>query len=589
MVVSLRPEAELSEFFQSIWGDQQGYAYVPVKEASSEKWETHFFEWPLRQKDIIKHVLEYTPVAEVYFGPALYIQPTQPIPENIKGTSVLWTEFDGNAPKGGILGDKIPHPTMRVMSSKDGHEHFYWHLDYFETDREVIETINRSIAYSLQADSSGWDSTQILRPPGTKNHKRDRVVRVLSTSASTYSKDFFSSLNIPKQLTKEEIQLAEVPEIISVIAKYKWDTEEFLFFRKNEMKEGTRSTALMRLAYDCAEMRMSDEEAYAILRNADDRWGKFKGRRDQDKRLLDLVNRARHKYPINPETEVDGLPVFNWQELDDLEVHVDWLIEGILQRQGIMVVAGKQGVGKTQLTIQSLIHMALGKTFLGWKIDTPRRVALLSMEMSSAEIKHFQKEMNKILSPDERKLLQENFFIIPVGHSVLFDSSEDKKKVEQFIQQYHPEVIGIDSLSKTTMASLEESAVKNVLDFADKLRMEYDCSLIFIHHNRKGQVGNKRPKELDDVYGTFWITATATTVIGMWQNQQTGEIEINYLKVRLAEAPKTQVVVRTPQGLSFEEVTASALVKAAMKEGENGSSAERKEPDPGVEKPHLNF
>jgi archaellum biogenesis ATPase FlaH len=579
-VVSLRPEAELSEFFQSIWGDQQGYAYVPVKEAASEKWDTHFFQWPLQKQQVIKHVLEYTPYAEVYFGPALYIQPTQPVPENIKGTSVLWTEFDGNAPKGGVLGDKIPHPTLRVQSSQDGHEHFYWHLDYFETNRERIEDINRSIAYTLQADSSGWDSTQILRPPSTKNHKRNRVVRILSSSNSKYSEEFFTSLNIPKQLTKEEIVLDEVPEIISVIAKYKWDSEEFLFFRKNEMATGTRSSALMRLAYICAELRMSDEEAYAILRNADDRWGKFKGRRDQDKRLLDLVNRARHKYPINPETEVDGLPVFNWQELEDLEVHVDWLIEGILQRQGIMVVAGKQGVGKTQLTIQALIHMALGKPFLGWKIDSPRRVALMSMEMSSAEVKHFQKEMNHILSPEDKRLLQENFFIIPVGHSILFDDSADKKKIEQFIQQYHPEVIAVDSLSKTTMGSLEESAVKNVLDFADHLRMDYDCSLIFIHHNRKGQVGNKRPKELDDVYGTFWITATATTVIGMWQNQQTGEIEINYLKVRLAEAPKTQVVVRTPRGLSFEEVTASTLVKAAMEAGENGKESERKESGP---------
>ena len=588
-VVSLRPEAELSEFFQSIWGDQQGYAYVPVKEASSEKWETHFFQWPLQSKDIVKHVQEFTPVAEVYFGPALYIQPTQPVPENIKGTSVLWTEFDGNAPKGGILGDKIPHPTLRVMSSQDGHEHFYWHLDYFETNRERIENINRSIAYTLQADSSGWDSTQILRPPGTKNHKRDRVVRVLSTSATKYSEEFFSTLNVPKQLTKEEIALSEVPEIISVIAKYKWDSEEFLFFRKQEMATGTRSSALMRLAYNCAEMRMSDEEAYAILRNADDRWGKFKGRRDQDKRLLDLVNRARHKYPINPETEVDGLPVFNWQELDDLEVHVDWLIEGILQRQGIMLIAGKQGVGKTQLTIQALIHMALGKPLLGWKIDTPRRVALLSMEMSTAEIKHFQTEMNHILSPDERLLLRENFFIVPVGHSILFDSTEDMKKVEQFIEQYHPEVVGVDSLSKTTMASLEEAASKKVMDFADYLRMTYDCSVIFIHHNRKGQVGNKRPKELDDVYGSFWITATATTVIGMWQNQQTGEIEINYLKVRLAEAPKTQVVVRTPRGLSFEEVTVSTIVKTAMEAGDNGKTTEREEPESGTSGPNLTF
>lgn len=574
-VVSLRPQAELADFFQSIWGDYQGYAYVPVKEATSEKWETHFFQWPLQKKEIISHVIEYTPAAEVYFGPALYTQPTQPVPENIKGSSVLWTEFDGNAPKGGVLGDKIPHPTMRVQSSLEGHEHFYWHLDYFETSRTKIEDLNRSIAYTLNADSSAWDSTQILRPVSTKNHKRNKVVRIVSSSASKYSSEFFASLTVPKQLTKEEVVLEDVPDVISVIAKYKWDSEDFLFFRKNEMATGTRSSALMRLAYICAEARMSDEEAYSVLRNADDRWGKFKGRRDQDKRLLDLVNRARHKYPINPETEVDGLPVFNWQELEDLEIHIDWLIEGILQRQGIMVVAGKQGVGKTQLTIQMLKHMALGKPFLGWKIDTPRRVALMSMEMSAAEVKHFMKEIGYDLTPEERKTLSENFFIIPVGHSIMFDDSADKKKIEKFMQDYHPEVVGVDSLSKTTMNSLEESAIKHVLDFADHLRMDFNCSLIFIHHNRKGQVGNKRPKELDDVYGSFWITATATTVIGMWQNQQTFEIEINYLKVRLAEAPKTQVVTRTPRGLSFEEVMAATILKEASKD--DGKKPERKE------------
>lgn len=580
-VVSLKPEAELSEFFQSIWGDHSGFAYVPVKEVTSEKWETHFFQWPLQKKDIIKHVLEYTPVAEVYFGPALYIQATQPVPENIKGTSVLWTEFDGNAPKGGVLGDKIPHPTMRVMSSNEGHEHLYWHLDYFETDREQIENTNRSIAYTLQADSSAWDSTQILRPPGTKNHKRDRIVRTISTSASKYSTEFFTSLPIPKQLTKDQIVLAEVPEIISVIAKFKWDTEEFLFFRKNDMATGTRSSALMRLAYICAEMRMSDEEAYSILRNADDRWGKFKGRRDQDKRLLDLVNRARHKYPINPEAIIDGLQVFNWQELLDLEVYVDWLIPGILQRQGIMIVSGKPGVGKTQLTMQALIHIALGKSLLGWDITQPRKVAFVSMEMGTAEIKVFMTHMSKILSPEEMLLLSQNFLIIPIGHSLLFDDNADRKKIEQFVATHHPEVVGFDSLSKTTMSSLEEQAVKQVMDFADHIRMDYDCSIIFVHHDRKGQVGNKRPKNLEDVYGSFYITATATTVIGMWNNDRTYEIEINYLKVRLAEAPKTQVVLRTREGLSFEEVSPSAILQAAM-DTEDNEKPKRKEQEPVI-------
>lgn len=564
-----------------MWGVQQGYAYVPVKDAKDESWDTYFFNWPVERDQLINHVLSNTAEKEVYFGPALYIEPTKAVKENILGSSVIWTEFDGNAPKGGILGDKIPHPTMRVKSSNEGHEHFYWHLDYFETDRDKLEEINRAIAYTLQADSSGWDSTQILRPTGTKNHKRGKVVRTLTTSASVYSKEFFSHLEIPKQLAKQDVVLDEVPDAIEVIAKFKWDDEDFKFFRKKEMATGTRSSALMRLAYTCAELRMSDEEAYSILRNADDRWGKFRGRRDQTKRLLDLVNRARLKYPLDPETTIDGLQVFGWQDLQKLEIHIDWLIPGILQRQGIMVVSGKPGVGKTQFTMQALIHIALGKPMVGWQIDAPRRVAFVSMEMGSAEIKIFQDEMSTILSAEEQTLLQKNFLIIPIGQALLFDQSADRKAIETFLETYKPEVAAFDSLSKTTMNSLDESSTKAVMDFADHIRMDHDCSVIFIHHDRKAQIGNRKPKSLEDVYGSFYITATATTVIGMWSNPNTFEIEINYLKVRLAQAPATQFVMRTERGLMFEEIGGVNGILTAKPKEENAATTSD-EPKPPI-------
>lgn len=583
-VVSLQPSVELSQFFEYIWGEAQGYAYVPVKEPKSESWETHFFQWPLRKDEIVKHVLEYAPVAEVYYGPALYIQPTQPIPENILGSNVIWAEFDGNTPRGGILGDKIPHPTMRVRSSFEGHEHLYWHLDYFETDRNKIEDINRAIAYTLQADTSGWDSTQILRPPGTKNHKRDRIVHTVSQSSSSYSEEFFSKLEVPKQLVKDEIVLEEVPDVISVIAKYKWDSEEFLFFRKADMAEGTRSSALMRLAYDCAEMRMSDEECYAVLRNADDRWKKFINRRDRDKRLLGYINRARLKYPLDPEATIDGLQVFGWEELLDLEVHVDWLIPGILQRQGILVMTGKPGVGKTQMTVQMLVKMALGIPMLGWDITQPRKVIFFSMEMTLPEIKLFIEEVNTQLTPEQRTKLQENFKIIPIGQMLQFDDTADKKKIIQVIETVKPEIVGFDSLSKTTTAPLtDEAAVKKVFDFADHIRLNYDCSVALIHHDRKAQIGNKKPNKLEDMYGSFYIGATATTVINLWGNDKTYEIELSYLKVRLAKAPKPQIIIRTSRGLDFEEVKPSGLIQQAVaiaEEVTNGEKPEREEPKP---------
>jgi hypothetical protein len=84
-----------------------------------------------------------------------------------------------------------------------------------------------------------------------------------------------------------------------------------------------------------------------------------------------------------------------------------------------------------------------------------------------------------------------------------------------------------------------------------------------VHHDRKAQIGNKKPNSLEDMYGSFYIGATATTVIGLWANNKTYEIELSYLKVRLAKAPKTQIIIRTTQGLDFEEVRPTGIMKAA--------------------------
>jgi hypothetical protein len=88
---------------------------------------------------------------------------------------VLWVDFDGNAPDSWDTLE-IPYPSLRVQSSMPGHEHVYWKLEEFLDDIPVLEDRNRSIAYMLKADTSGWDADQILRPIHTINRKRDLPV-----------------------------------------------------------------------------------------------------------------------------------------------------------------------------------------------------------------------------------------------------------------------------------------------------------------------------------------------------------------------------------------------------------------------------
>ena len=170
---------ELGEFFDYIWGDTEGFVYLPVQPEpyGPKDWMGVMFQWPKQRAGVVRHVLKYAATnANVFYSPAVF-KTASPKKEAVLGSWVLWADFDGNAPASWDELD-VPHPTLIVQSSLEGHEHCYWRLDEFVTDIAMLEDRNRSIAYILKADTSGWDADQILRPIHTINRKRNLPVVV---------------------------------------------------------------------------------------------------------------------------------------------------------------------------------------------------------------------------------------------------------------------------------------------------------------------------------------------------------------------------------------------------------------------------
>jgi hypothetical protein len=70
---------------------------------------------------------------------------------------------------GAIVPPHIPQPTITVETSPGRHQ-YYWLLSR-AVEPGVGEDLNRRLAYAIGADKSGWDLTQLLRPPGFPNRK----------------------------------------------------------------------------------------------------------------------------------------------------------------------------------------------------------------------------------------------------------------------------------------------------------------------------------------------------------------------------------------------------------------------------------
>lgn len=87
---------------------------------------------------------------------------------------------------GARVGNGIPEPTAVVLSSP-GREQFYWRLASPMPPGEA-ELLNRRLSYAMGADESGWDLTQLLRVPGTQNHKYPEapVVKIMALRDKRY-------------------------------------------------------------------------------------------------------------------------------------------------------------------------------------------------------------------------------------------------------------------------------------------------------------------------------------------------------------------------------------------------------------------
>lgn len=314
--------AGLRDFFEAVYGMTTGYMCVASRKTQG-RFTERFFNYPDELGDAITFIRSKMLTENTYFCPQLLTDKKRR-KDNVDLAACIWADLDECNPN--LL--KVP-PTIVLETSLRRYQAI-WTLEE-PIDGRDAEAIARKIAYfhsDAGSDKSGWDLTQLLRVPGSYNHKypgTDGPPQVTITAWEDF-KYHTSGFHVYPQVQGYEYLDMLFPDNMilekgeEILERYRFRISGVAFTSFYRIPESDRSSSLFFLEMSCLEAGMNLNETFQVCRDA--ACNKFG---DDDLKLWKDVCRAWSKYDFNKK-EAAGPPQDEITILSDMEKE---LVEGL--------------------------------------------------------------------------------------------------------------------------------------------------------------------------------------------------------------------------------------------------------------------
>lgn len=493
-----------AEFLHRAWGQvcQPGdwvFLCTRKKEEGKKGWDDHSFPYgPDIRARVRDWLRQHSPKEmDVYWCPLPFKEPQRKA-KFVKPVNILWSDVDDGDPT------KL-RPTV-LWESSPGRHHALWFLKE-RMHAEDAAQLNKSVTYHLGADKGGWDLSQVLRIPGTYNHKYDPQPQVKLLHWDDKKLD---PRLIAKKVQHEEVEIVHSEQdwgdAAEILKNYRLP-KKLLLLLHGEAEQGKRSEMLWYLENKLSEAGMSPEEVIAVIRESN--WNKFKGREGGDEQLrtemMKIIEKQIVSEPKKGQAKLarrdDGFRVQTFHEvMSSLQTTPGWLIPGFWMRQSHGIVAGEPKSMKTTLFMDAMISIATGTPFLGkYPVEETGTVLYVQNENSEWIMRDRFEKMcaNKGLvgkvsyqegSTNIRVKFQPEVPLYMVNQQGFTLTDEDQQEwLEETIAEMKPAVVVLDPLYLMfdgDIASAQE--LFPILQWLLYLKNEYKCGIVLIHHWNKG-------------------------------------------------------------------------------------------------------
>lgn len=189
-------------------------------------------------------------------------------------------------------------------------------------------------------------------------------------------------------------------------------------------------------------------------------------------------------------------------------------------------ICGPQGVAKSTVMQNVALrrHGILDGDVLGWPVaraDTPG--LYLAMDRPN----QIKRSLRRMVGEEHREALDANLVVWKGPPPA--DLARHTDVLVNLADQAGAGTVYIDSL-KDAAVGLSDDEVGSGFNRAVQTCLANGVEVIGAHHQRKAQTGGTKPKTLDDVYGSTWITSGAGSVVLLWGKAGDPVMELEHLK-----------------------------------------------------------
>lgn len=532
----MTPEEQL-KVLSRIWGnDRDGFVFLPWipgtcanKEERRKNWnEGKGFAWPREKAIILQHLIGHAD-DDLYFSPNLFAADRR-VEQNAEPERSLWADLDPVNPR-----NLEQRPTI-AWESSPGRYQGVWILDRPRVGASWPGKENHRLSVSIGADPSGWDTTQVLRVPGRRNHKPPHHLgskqgplqgKLLWDNGPRYTWDDFEDLpEVPTTAASNELLDEDILASVDrhkVWAKVRLKLPQKIREYMAQRQTGglDRSETAWQIERELADAGCTLAEIVVLIRPTV--WNKYKARNNELHMLKTEASKAiaaKEESPVET-LEDEEKPGIRWLN-DVVKAGIPrprWLVRDVWTRGSCGFISGFPKSYKSWFAMDLAVSVSTGSDFLGFDDfgvnGGPQPVLILQEEDDLRMVMSRLAQIVEAKVPDaywEGQLVidaagnidwvaPDRVIPLAVHVSTGFIASDEiwQAWLDNILAEGAFALVVIDTMS-TTAGGIDTDknaeVMSKMLTPLKVLAKKHDAAIAIVHHNKKGQANSRAGQDM---------------------------------------------------------------------------------------------